>query len=221
MSKPKTAKFQLTKEQKDIIFGTLLGDGYLNKRGSNVRLQLTHGPKQYEYIKWKSEKLYNLLTPRGLKYEVYNDKWTKTGKLERWNFYTISHEYLQYLHTLLYSNNGKKLITKESLDRLNSLSLYVWFCDDGNLDKNSRRFRLSTCSTDGIIEDMICKKLYDKFNIICKPILICRNKKDKSIKYYGIHFNRINTIKIIELVNPHIQSHMRYKFDLEKLKLRR
>ena len=52
---------KLTKRQKQIIFGLLLGDAYLQKTGKkNARLRLEHSEKQIAYINWKYEKLSNI-----------------------------------------------------------------------------------------------------------------------------------------------------------------
>jgi len=48
----------LSKKQKSILFGIILGDGYLQKTGKkNARLRLEHGGNQKEYLLWKVEKL--------------------------------------------------------------------------------------------------------------------------------------------------------------------
>ena len=60
----------LTKRQKDILIGTVLGDAYLQKTGQkNARLRLEHGGKQKEYIMWKAKELGNLIQgkPKPLK----------------------------------------------------------------------------------------------------------------------------------------------------------
>lgn len=219
-------RFSLTKEQKDIIFGTVLGDGYLNKRGSNVRLQLVHGPAQEHYIKWKAEKLSNLLTPRGVVYVTYNDKYRANGKVTRWNFYTKSHEYLVFLHNLMYSNNGKKFINKEILSRLTPLALYVWLADDGSLYKvksrptkdkeqfyNSAYFRICTCSKDGILEDEVIQALKILFNIDAKKRILQYNPH----KLYCVFLNLENTKKLLEIVKPYVSGNMDYKFTLDFL----
>ena len=210
----------LTQEQKDIILGTLLGDGYLNERGGNVRLQMNHGLQQEEYIKWKAEKLHNLLTPRGLKRETFNDRHSRTGKVNRFNFFTISHEYLAFLRELLYIDN-KKTFTEECLDRLTPLGLACWIMDDGSLDRrkskvrkdgtriySSVRFRICTCSKDGIQEELICKKLKEKFNLDFTTVHHGKG-------YYIVNCNTTNFRKLVEIVKPFIVPSMRYKIDTD------
>lgn len=208
----------LTKEQKSIIYGTLLGDGYLNKRGNNIRLQLVHGLKQEEYIRWKANKIECLLTPRGVKIETFNDKHHRELKKSCINFYTISHEYLNFLYNLLYLN-GKKTLTEDNLSRLDALSLAVWLMDDGSLDRRkskvrkdgtriytSARFRICTCSKDGKIEKIVCKVLKEKFDL---DFTVTRHKKD----YYIANCNTKNFKKLVDIVEPYFISSMKYKID--------
>ena len=210
-------KIALTKKQKDIILGTLLGDGYLNKRGTNIRLQLVHGPEQAEYIKFKYDNLKNICTERGLKFETFNDKYSPTGKKHCWNFYTHKHEYLEFLYEKIYPNN-KKQISEEILEKLTPLSLAIWLCDDGSLQKRKgkirkdgsqiyigARFIICTYSKNINIEKLICKKLKEIFNL------------NFSIQKHYDNFRLSCTTqefkKLVEIVNPYIIDSMKYKFD--------
>lgn len=211
----------LSKEQKDIIYGTLLGDGYLNKRGTNVRLQLVHGPKQENYIKWKAEKLHNIITPRGLKKNKYKDNHSKLGYKICWDFYTETHDYLKYLYNILYPN-GVKTFTKENLSLLTPLSLAVWLMDDGNLNKRKgrvrldgtrsyvgARFRICTCTKDPKQEELIVKVLNKKFDLDFK---VCRHKD-----YFMVYCTTDCFKKLVDIVNPFVIPSMNYKFDINFL----
>lgn len=53
----------LSEEQKQVILGCLLGDGYMRKK-TNAHLQITHSVKQSEYVDWKYKIFKDLvLTP--------------------------------------------------------------------------------------------------------------------------------------------------------------
>jgi hypothetical protein len=55
----------VSKKQREILIGTILGDGYLQKTGKrNARLKLEHSEKQKDYIFWKYEELKNLMQDR-------------------------------------------------------------------------------------------------------------------------------------------------------------
>lgn len=214
-------KVALTKEQKDIILGTILGDGYLNKRGNNIRLQLVHGQKQEEYIKYKFNILSNICTERGLKFNIYNDKYSKTGKKSCWNFYTHKHDYLDYLYPKIYLND-KKQITEEILDKLTPLSLATWLMDDGSLQKRigrirkdgsqiyvGARFIICTYTKDLNIEKLICKKLKEIFDLDFKI--------QRHYDNYRLYCTTQNFKKLSKIVEPHIIPSMKYKFDISFL----
>jgi len=206
----------LTKQQKSILIGTLLGDGHLNKRGSNVRLQIVHGPAQEEYIKWKYDNLKDLCTDRGLKYNKYTDRNSKSGVKYCWDFYTQHHEFLTFLHNLLYSPN--KQINEQILDRLDPLALAVWIMDDGSLQKRKgkprldgrqkyagARFVICTYSKNLEIEKLIIKKLKEKFNLTFKI--------QRHYDNYRIYCTTQDFKKLSSIVAPYVHPSMNYKID--------
>lgn len=109
--------------QKEVLMGTLLGDGCLisNAYGKNYRLQIAHSTRQKEYVEWK--------------YRVFNEWCLSKPKFQRWTdswkFRTISHPVFTGLHRLFY-REAKKVLPDEIEEILTSpLSLAVWFMDDG------------------------------------------------------------------------------------------
>lgn len=50
----------LSKVQKQVILGSILGDGYMRKK-TNAHLQITHSYIQKEYVDWKYEILKDLV----------------------------------------------------------------------------------------------------------------------------------------------------------------
>ncbi len=50
----------MTRKQKAVVIGTILGDGFLQKTGrNNARLRLEHSLKQENYLLWKCHILEN------------------------------------------------------------------------------------------------------------------------------------------------------------------
>lgn len=80
---------KLTKRQKEILIGMLLGDGCLEKNGRNVRLRIDHGTKQKDYLDWKYEELQNLATAKPRLVIGKIDIRTKK-RYQRWHFSTFS-----------------------------------------------------------------------------------------------------------------------------------
>lgn len=110
--------------QEQIIYGSLLGDGYISTgadRSINCYYQEHFSPKQLDYRKWKLDNLRNL-------------GFSIKGNYLR----STSHPYFTKLQKQLYKN-GRKIVTKEFLKRCNHLlfltSLYL---DDGSLIISTR-----------------------------------------------------------------------------------
>lgn len=109
--------------QKEILIGTILGDGCLipNVYGKNYRLKVEQGDAQKEYAWWK--------------YEAFKE-WVLTPpkfqeRTNSWRFYTISHPEFSEFREIFY-RNGKRILPKQIEKILkNPLSLAVWFMDDG------------------------------------------------------------------------------------------
>src|SRR5690625_3759723 len=92
--------FNPTTEQEQIIFGSLLGDGYISRgaqRSINYYYQEHFGNQQRAYREWKQSML------KGLSFKI-------SGNYLR----SISHPYFTKLHKTLYKNNIK-ILTDEFL----------------------------------------------------------------------------------------------------------
>lgn len=112
-------KFKPTIEQEQIILGSLLGDGGINKGGNrsiNYYYQEHFGQNQRKYRVWKSQMLDNL-------------SFNITGNYLRSN----SHPYFTNLYAKLYKNNIK-ILTDEFLSKcFHPLFLATLYLDDGSL----------------------------------------------------------------------------------------
>jgi hypothetical protein len=117
----------VSKRQREILIGTILGDGYLQKTGKrNARLKLEHSEKQKDYIFWKYEELKNLMQDRPKRIERFNPKWGKTYVYYRCQ--THSMPLLGRYKRYFYDEGGKKKVP-ENIEKLlrSPLSLAVWY----------------------------------------------------------------------------------------------
>lgn len=129
-----------TQEQKDVMYGSILGDGYLRSTsGISWSLAFSHGEKQLDYLKWKYDLFEKFVTTKkfGVAFRDFH------GNAPVHSFATISHPEITAFYHLTHPD-GKKLVTKEWLDLLSPLSLAVWYMDDGSLNKRYGTIVLST-----------------------------------------------------------------------------
>ena len=113
--------------QNSIVFGYMLGDGYLYKDG---RLQVEQGFSQKEFVEWLYNKLKNLTSGE---IKLAEKTHSRTGEISySWRFYTK--KVFKKLESLFYirSDNKMSRILPEKLgDYLNPVVLAVWFMCDG------------------------------------------------------------------------------------------
>lgn len=190
----------LSREQKDFLVGTILGDGSIvlpNKR-KNARFQVGHCEKQKEYLFWKKSIMGNLVNNiRRLE--------DKRGNSVMYTFNTLSHKELNFYRKLFYENN-KKIVREEAGLHLNPLGLATWFMDDGS-KSGKCSYRLST---EGFSEEenhILKNILKSNFDLNVK---VCGyTRRDKS--YFYLFLNKRNTINMTDIIKDYVIDCMRYK----------
>ncbi len=179
----------LTQRQEEILLGTILGDGSFENRGTaNSRLQIRHSLKQREYVDWLYSELANfvLSTPRQIG-DAYFFRTRSLPLFTEWRnrFY----------------RNGIKIVPKDI--SLSTLSLAIWFMDDGYFDKKAAYF----CTHSFDREDLIhLQKLLSGFGLESSLIL------DRG--HYKIRLFVRSTPNFVEIVKQFIHSSLLYKIGI-------
>jgi hypothetical protein len=153
----------LSKLQHQVLIGTLLGDGHLERNGHYVRLKIDHSHKQQSYVRWKYQVFNNLVTSPPKKIEVFDNRTQKIYRHSR--FATQSLKVFEKYYHHFYSTGKKSL--PEQIDRLliSSLSLAVWYMDDGARRTDCRALRIHTNSFSLSEQKALQNILSTKFNI--------------------------------------------------------
>jgi hypothetical protein len=191
----------LSKEQKSILFGIILGDGYLQKTGrKNARLRLEHGGKQKEYLFWKVKKLEKLFQGKPKYLERIHP--ISKRNYNYWRHQSQSTPYLGKLRNIFYPNDKKKI--PEDLEKyLGPITLAVWYMDDGYYylrDNCSYLYLGNVSQKEAKIVD---QALLKKFNITTKV----KQKK----KGYAIYFSPKETQKLKNFIKDYILNQFIYK----------
>ena len=138
--------YNLNKTQMELIFGTVLGDGYLKNKKYDLgtSLMCAHSTKQEDYVKYKASffsnkhyslKNYTRITPNKITNKIY------TTTLLSFK----ANENLNYFHEKFYIDN-KKVIPIDLLEKYYTpLAMSIHFMDDGSKVGNSG-YMLHTCS---------------------------------------------------------------------------
>jgi recombination protein RecA len=188
----------LTKNQQEIIAGTLLGDGHLETQdsGKTYRLKIEHCDAQKEYLKWLYQEF---------KSWIPSEPYTKVKKD---NVYigvrTYSHKAFQTYGRIFY-HQGKKIIPKMIEKLLTPLSLAIWFMDDGSFKSvQHRTYVIHTLGYDRDELEKVQKILLKKFNLLT-------SLHSQKGKYWRLYIQSQSAGKFKSLIEPHILPSMKYK----------
>jgi hypothetical protein len=195
----KNPSLLLSREEQNIIIGTLLGDANIKKRDRTSCLRIAHSFKQEEYMNWKIAKLSFLgISEHTKKRRIINNR-----EVNMIYFATRTHPVFNYYRNLFY-RFGRKILTKDILRKLNPQSLAIWICDDGSYSATQSYIILCTNSY-SLEEHELMKKFFnEKFGL--NPTIGFRDKK-----YYYLRFKQKDTKKLIAIIKSYLPKSMLYK----------
>jgi hypothetical protein len=129
------ASLKVSKRQKQILIGLLLGDGHLERQGSaaSARLKIEHSVAQSAYVDWKFHEWREWVRTPPRRRVRRNRIGTTSMNV---GFSTLSHIELEWFRSRFYENRRK--VVPEDLE-LSALSMAVWFMDDGSRKSNQCR----------------------------------------------------------------------------------
>lgn len=206
---PIKKSIHLTSQQKELILGSLLGDGAMRVgRGSvNANFKVEHGLRQKAYVEWK----YHILRPFVFTKPKISYRYgpTKEPYPKSWWFRTVRHPELSTIYRKFYQGEsyrcGRKIIPASLKKDLTPLALAAWIMDDGSYVKGSIEL-----STYAFTKTEICflqDCLRKGFSVEASLV----SDRDKG---YRLYCTREGTKRLIEIVCPHIIPSMHYKIGL-------
>lgn len=189
----------LSARQKEILLGTLLGDGHLEKNGYHTRLRIDHCHKQKDYVLWLASEF----SPFSLKSRQIVEIDKRSGKkYSRWHFSTRCITLLDKYRKLFY-NKRRKIISRQVIRHLTPLSLAVWYMDDGFRRRDSKGFYLCTLSYTEEEQHILQEVLFRRFGLETR---IHHQKGSMRIFVPSASADRFNSI-----VKPYILPNFKYK----------
>lgn len=196
----------MTRDQKSVVIGSILGDGYLQKTGKeNARLRLEHSFKQRDYLLWKWQVLKNFFQSKPQYLERNNLKFGKTYQYVRAQSYSGAE--FGKLQRLFYKDNLKVIPDKIKLLLKDPLALAVWFMDDGYFYARDKMAYLYLPSYDQNSLKNLMETLKSNFNL--EPVL-----KKKKRGELVLVFSVSETVKLLTLVKNFIVPAMEYKLKI-------
>lgn len=210
----KLTEVPLTDRQKEIFYGSLLGDA---KAMSSSAAGFVHGDKQKVYLFWKYMEFESVASKKSLKGYPFKDKRSGFEGIS-WRFYTHANTDIEEILKKFYTPVGKE-VSLDILNHLTPLSIAVWYMDDGKTDW-MRRFRKKGINatpdfifcTDSFSFES-CENIenwfFDKWGI--KIRVRSRGLRKSGGYKYRIIIEHESNDDFIKLIRPHILPMFEYK----------
>jgi len=197
--KKRNNKIKITKMQKEVLIGIILGDAHLEKslNGLSYRLKIEQSEKKKEYI----EHLY----------EIFKD-WTISGiKKNRNNLYfqTKYSESLLFFGKQFYNEEKKKIIPKLIHRWLTPISIAYWYMDDGSI--KSKQSKGVFFNTQGFTFKEV-NRLADILKNKYKLKTSLRKQKNS----YQIYISGYSYENLRYIIYPYFINSMYYKFPMQR-----
>lgn len=183
----------LTKFERQIVVGSLLGDGYMRiiPGRSDAFLEINHSLKAKAYVDYKFESLKRLCI------SAPKERSTNEGRVA-YRFFTRQSKVFTDLYHQFYRQGKKKIPIDLVID---PVILAVWYMDDGSKSRD-RDVYLNTQQFS--ISDQ--KKL-----LYCLRSLDIRARMNKDKQYVRIRIMKESIAPFMKIITPHVIDAMRYK----------
>jgi len=192
----------LSDQAKELIFGSLLGDGSLkiNKPYKNARFSFRHSIKQKEYFFWKINQLKEISSDLCWWEQRKN---SLGGKILRYQ--SIAAESLTDIYRLTHKHNHL-VIRRKWLNKLTAVSLAIWWLDDGSLITNGRRGVICTDSFSLKEQEVLARYLKVVWDIKVSIGKIKRSRNGKIIEYYRLWIRSSEELKkLLRIILPSVK----------------
>jgi LAGLIDADG DNA endonuclease family/Cytochrome C oxidase subunit II, transmembrane domain len=195
-----------------VLIGSLLGDGYCNKRlieGSRIYFRQSY--KHKDYLFW----LYDFFYTRGYcsnsKPRIYTRKLKNSDNIYTgYEFNTYTFRSLDWIYKLFY-HKGKKVINKNIEKYITPLSLAIWIMDEGGWVGQGVRISTNAFTYSEI--EWLTHILYMKFGLVTTIQKLTQVSK-KDIDKYSIYIKSSSIPFLRKIVQPYIHCSMLYKIGL-------
>jgi LAGLIDADG DNA endonuclease family protein len=184
---------------REIVIGTLLGDGYFEQNGRYKRLVCGHSLKQHEYITWKFN-LLNQLTQCRLNYKTWQDPRNKRVYCSV-QLRSITSPIWNEFYDIFYKN-GRRIIPHNLPDIISAQILAIWIMDDGYRRNDCNAMRLNTQAY-SYNEHQLIKRSLEKLGI--------KSTIHRQASYFVTYIPSSSMDVLRSKVRPYIVPSMEYK----------
>lgn len=214
----KNTEVPLNQRQKEILYGSLMGDA---GRMSNSSAKFKQCSEQKDYLLWKYKEFESVASKNSLKESSeYDSRYDKFRFY--WAFYTHANTDVENILKEFYIDDVK-IVTVDILENLTPLSIAVWYMDDGTTDFGMRNvlkyehndlpsFKFCTQSFTKEECEMIVNWFKNKYNISS----CVGEKMSKGGMKYMIIIDKESNSDFLSIIEPYIIPFFRYKIEFDK-----
>ena len=194
----------LSESTKAIILGSLLGDGSLkiNPKYMNARFSFRHSIKQKDYFFWKT----NMLKEISGEKHFWQQPPDGLSKVDKLRYQSLALPSLSELYRLTHKGSSFD-VRRKWLNEMSSLSLAIWWLDDGSIISNQRK---GVICTDGFTEKevkLISQYLKVVWHINAPVGAVNRlSANGQRRQVFRIWFRSTDELKkFLRIIAPHVQ----------------
>lgn len=194
-------RLKLTREQREILVGLLLGDAHLEtqNRGRTYRLKIEQCERHKAYV----EHLYEVFKQWVLTPPQPKEKRSHGRESRNWWFQTVSHGAFRFYAHQFY-REGRKCVPRLIHRWLTPRALAYWFMDDGSVkSKQSKGVILNTQGYTLREVELLISVLRNRFGL--------QAKRRRQREGYQIYISGESYERFRELIEPFLIDEMRYK----------
>lgn len=192
----------LSDRSKEIILGSLLGDGSLkiHKGYKNARFSFRHSIKNKDYFFWKVSQLKEIssiqcfwLQKKGGYSQRDKLRYQSRAIVELTEMYELTHK------------QNKLRIRRKWLNKMTPLSLAIWWLDDGSIISNGRKGVFCTDGFEKKSVKVLAKYLQQVWNINVQIAPVGKKQNGKQNKYWRLWLRSTEELKkFLRIILPHI-----------------
>lgn len=191
-------------KEKQVIIGSILGDGNITKQSLYSFLQISHAESQREWLEYKASLLGRFVTEKG----VYTRNPAGPNRQNIVEVRTYQNKFIDELYQKSYRNEKKYLDNIYYL--VDPLALAILWGDDGSYGKVNNKHEygiLSLCGFTFKENQLFSDFLLEKFSI--KSTVL--TKRVNGREYPQIRISKDGMERLREIINDYLPKTMKYK----------
>lgn len=187
-----------------LLFGSLLGDSFAEKRNGSTRFILQQEESNVSYLMW----FHQYLATRGYCSIKKPKLETRIGPNGKVRFYyrvrTYSFASLNWVYEAFYPNSKIKRIPQEaSWTLLTPLALAIWIMDDGTPVSAGVKIATKAFPEEDVL--LLCDVLNKKYNLYARP--------HREGHHFVVYIPKAGMPELGRLVSPHLVASMHRKLN--------